>query len=165
MAVSSYIKTDGTPIGKLISGPLAGIFMNWFEKTYILNADSRFKPLLWKCMRDDIFIIWDQGDQDFDCLIWHLDQQLMGIEPRIHFTVEKEINNKFPFLDMLIQRKDDRLITKVYRKPTHTPQYINWRSNHPKNALLGVLKGLIHRAHPLCELDLSIHQEEHFLGG
>ena len=27
----------------------------------------------------------------------------------------------------------------------------NWNSNHPKNMLLGVLKGLIHRAHMLCD--------------
>jgi hypothetical protein len=89
----------------------------------------------------------------------------MGIEPRIQFTVEKEINNKLPFLDMymLIQRKDDRLITKVYRKPTHTQQYINWRSNHPKNALLGVLKGLIHRAHTLCDLQADLLEELNLL--
>jgi hypothetical protein len=28
-----FTQTDGTPIGKSISGPLAGIYMNWFEKT------------------------------------------------------------------------------------------------------------------------------------
>ena len=29
-------------------------------------------------------------------------------------------------------------------------QYINWNSNHPNNMLLGLLKGLVHRAHVLC---------------
>ena len=51
------------------------------------------------------------------------------------------------------------MVTKIYRKPTHTQQYINWNSNHPKDMLLGVLKGLIHQAHVICadlleELDL-----------
>ena len=45
-----------------------------------------------------------------------------------------------------------RLLTKVYRKLTHTQQYINWNSNHPKNMLLGVMKGLIHRTHVICVL-------------
>ena len=32
-----------------------------------------------------------------------------------------------------------------------TQQCINWVSIHPKNILLGILKGLIHRAHVLCD--------------
>ena len=53
---------------------------------------------------------------------------------------------------MSIKRCVDKLVTKVYRKDTHTQRYINWRSNHSKNCKLGTLKGLIHRAHLLCDL-------------
>ena len=56
------------------------------------------------------------------------------------------------FLDISIHRLADRLVTKVYRKETHTQKYIHWRSNRSKNCKLGVLKGLIHRAHLLCDL-------------
>ena len=31
-----YLQTDGTPIGKSISGPLAGIYMNWFKRPMYL---------------------------------------------------------------------------------------------------------------------------------
>ena len=57
-----------------------------------------------------------------------------------------------PFLDLSIQRLPNKLITKVYRKETHTQRYIHWRSNQSKNCKLGVLKGLIHRAHLLCDI-------------
>ena len=113
--------------------------MNWFEKIYVFNADNHFKPPFWKRMRDDIFIIWNQGDMEFDC--FH--QYLNGIDPRIQFTLETEKNRILPFLDISILRDKDRLITKGYTKPTHTQRYIHWRSNHPKNLLLGVLKGLL----------------------
>jgi hypothetical protein len=106
-------------------------------------------------MRDDVFILWDQGDQEFDCFYWYL----LGINPKIQFTLEKEVDKRLPFLDMDIKREETRLITKVYRKPTHTQQYIHWRSNHPKNLLLGVLKGLIHRAHQLCDLKEDLLEE------
>ena len=56
------------------------------------------------------------------------------------------------FLDVGLTKADGKLVTWIYRKPTHTQQYINWNSNHPKNMLLGVLKGLIHRAHVICDL-------------
>ena len=42
-----YFQTDGTPIGKSILGPLAGMFMNWFEKTFVFN-NPRFNFTLEK---------------------------------------------------------------------------------------------------------------------
>ena len=60
---------------------------------------------------------------------------------------------------MGISKLDGKLVTKIYRKPTHTQQYINWNSNHPKNMLLGVLKGLIHRAHVICDLKADLLEE------
>ena len=52
-----------------------------------------------------------------------------------------------------------KLITKVYRTLTHTQQCMNWNSNHPKNMLLGVLKGLRHRAHILCDRKEDLLEE------
>ena len=45
-----YTQLDGTPIGKSISGPIADIFMIWFEEEYIFNTDNEFHPYLkaWK---------------------------------------------------------------------------------------------------------------------
>jgi uncharacterized protein (UPF0335 family) len=65
--------------------------------------------------------------------------------------MELEANNQLPFLDLMIKRSENMLSTRIYRKPTHTQLYINWRSNHPKNVLIGTLKSLIHRAHKLTD--------------
>ena len=64
-----------------------------------------------------------------------------------------------PFLDVGIMKAEGKLFKKVYRKPIHTQQYINWVSTHPKNMLLGVLKGLIHRAHVLCDRKEDLLEE------
>ena len=52
-----YTQIDGTPIGKSMSGPLADIFMIWFEEQYIFNEKNVFKPYikLWKRFWDDIY--------------------------------------------------------------------------------------------------------------
>ena len=44
---------DGTPIGKSISGPIADIFMIWFEEEYVFNDSNEFQPYLkaWKRYR------------------------------------------------------------------------------------------------------------------
>jgi len=121
-------------------------------------------------MRDDIFVIWrdadkecskSRGSDDLDQFVWKLN----GCERRIQFTLEREKDRVLPFLDMSLKRDGNRLISKVYRKDTHTQRYINWRSNHPKNCLLGVLKGLIHRAHTLCDMREDLMDELDLLHG
>jgi len=152
-----YFQKDGLPIGKSISKPMAGIYMHWFEKTYIFNEDSRFKEniVFWKRQMDDVFFVWRGKKEDLELFVWLLN----GIENKVQFTLEIEKDNFLPFLDVGITKFEGKLITKVYRKPTHTQQYINWNSNHPKNMLLGVLKGLVHRAHVLCDRKEDLLEE------
>ena len=104
---------------------------------------------------DDIFFIWRGSKDELEVFVWHLN----GVEFKINFTLNHEKDNFIPFLDVGIPKKANRLTTNVYRKPTHTQQYINWNSNHPKNLLLGVMKGLIHRAHILCDEKEDLMEE------
>jgi hypothetical protein len=150
-----FKQTEGTPIGKSISGPIAGIYMNYFERNFVYNSKFSTRIRFWKRMKDDVFLIWDGTDRELDIFVNYLN----GREKRIQFTIEREEEGKLPFLDMLIMRDDNKLTTKVYRKPTHTQRYIHWTSNHPKNILLGVLKGLIHRAHVLCDKKEDLCEE------
>ena len=144
-----YFQRNGLPIGKSVSKPMAGIYMHWFEKTYVFNEGSKFKDkiVFWKRQMDDIFFIWRGTKDELELFVWTLN----GIEHRLQFTLEVEMDGYLPFLDVGIMKENGKFLTKVYRKPTHTQQYINWVANHPKNMLLGVLKGLIHRAHVLCD--------------
>ena len=73
-----------------------------------------------------------------------------------NFITEREKDGVLPFFDLSIKRLPTKLITKVYRKETHTQRYIHWRSNQSKNCKLGVLKGLVHRAHLLCCLEMFL---------
>ena len=152
-----YFQRDGLPIGKSISKPLAGIYMHWFEKNFVFNDDNSLKHCLkfWKRQVDDVFFIWKGTKDELEVFVWHLN----GVEMKIQFKMELEKEGFLPFLDVGISKSGGKLITKVYRKPTHTQQYINWASNHPKNMLLGVLKGLIHRAHVLCDLKEDLLEE------
>ena len=120
---------------------MAGIYMHWFEKNYVFNEGSRFKDniVFWKRQMDDIFFVWRGKKEDLEFFVWILN----GVDNKVQFTLEMEKDNYLPFLDVGIMKVEGKLVTKVYRKPTHTQQYINWDSNHPKNMLLGVLKGLI----------------------
>ena len=64
---------------------------------------------------------------------------------------------------MLIKRGKDSFTTKVYRKETRTQKYNHWRFNHSKAVLIGVMKGLIHKAHLLCDLKEDLLDELNLL--
>ena len=110
--------------------------MHWFEKTFVFGEDSKFKEriVFWKRQMDDVFFIWKGSKEELELFVWHLN----GFEYRVQSTLEVDKEGFLPFLDVGITNLDGELITKIYRKPTHTQQYINWNSNHPKNMLLGV---------------------------
>ncbi len=68
---------------------------------------------------------------------------LNSVEPSIEFTVELETNHELSFLDTLIYHHENGTITtKVYRKQTHTNQYLQFDSHHPMAHKQVVIKTL-----------------------
>ena len=56
----------------------------------------------------------------------------------IKFTYEEKSDNSLPFLDtLMIQKEDGTVKLLVYRKKTHTDQYMNFTTHHPLTQKLG----------------------------
>ena len=69
-------------------------------------------------------------------------------------------NDKIPCLDALFHRNSDgTLKTTVYRKKTHTDQYLNFSSHHPLHHKQGVVRTLIDRADALCSDPMDREEE------
>ena len=62
--------------------------------------------------------------------------ELNKIDQHITFTIEHEQDGQIPFLDTLVSRNDGTVTTKVYRKPSHTDRYLDFRSHHDKQLML-----------------------------
>ena len=78
--------------------------------------------------------------------------------------METENNNKLAFLDTAVSREPDgRLTTSVYRKPTHTDQYLAYDSHHPQSVKRGIVKCLYERAKPLVTKPSVISAEKKHL--
>ena len=106
------------------------------------GALATFKdaPKVWLRFVDDIFAIVRRSA--VESLLDHLNQQ----HPAIRFTIEIEEEGKLPFLDTAVHRCDGgKLRTSVYRKPTHTGAYLNFRSSHPLHAKRSVVSTLFQR--------------------
>ena len=109
----------------------------WSQSSQFLPSP----PSLWLRIVDDTFVI-NKAEHSRD-LLKHINNQ----DPHIQFTVEPTQQGSLPFLDTLVTiEPDNTFSTTVYRKPTHTDQYLCWDSNHHITAKQSVFNTLAHRA-------------------
>ena len=89
-------------------------------------------------------------------------RHLNRIKTCIQFTVEKESEDgKLPFLDVCLCRETDGSVTtSVYRKATHTNQYLSFDSHHPMAHKAAVVRTLISRASTLSSNGVERVAEE-----
>ena len=73
---------------------------------------------------------------------------------------EPNQDGSLPFLDTQISTgPNNTLITTVYRKPTHTDQYLHWDINHFIMAKHNVYNTLAHRAKAVSHNQQSVNKE------
>ena len=147
-----FQQTHGLPMGSPLSPIITEIYMTHLEENALQTAP--FQPLCWYRKVDDTFVIIDKTN-DPKQLLDHLNSQ----HPRMKFTMEEEANNQLPFLDVLVQRQDNQLVTSVYRKPTHTDQYLHFTSNHPLQVKKGIISTLTRRAKNICSTTPALESE------
>ena len=84
---------------------------------------------MWLRYVDDTFVI--QKEDHKQNFLEHIDSFDWGIM----FTVEdNKEDGVIPFLDATVKPEaDGGLSITVYRKPTHTDQYVQWNSHHQPN--------------------------------
>ena len=150
-----YTQVEGAAMGSPVSPIVANLFMEWFEETALRTF--RYEITVWRRYVDDTIVAL------CDSLIDLLSDHINSIDPAIKFTREEEDNMTIPMLDTLVRRTDERRLTfSVYRKPTHTDQYLQFESNQPFQHKLGVVRTLYHRCKVLCtEEDSKLKEIEH----
>lgn len=141
-----YRQVEGAAMGSPVSPIVANLYMEWFEEHAILTFQYEIK--IWKRYVDDTIVALCKT------LVDELMKHLNSIEPAIQFTHELEENRSLPMLDARANRTPTGTLEfSVYRKPTHTDQYLQFDSNQPLQHKLGVIRTLRHRCEQLCSTE------------
>ena len=141
-------------MGSPVSPIVCNVYMEYFEQQAL--AMGRHLLRLWRCYVDGTYTIMKKAHaQEFT-------EYLNMVDANIKWTTEGEVETvitedadedivwdrverALAFLDTWpVIPPDESIKTKVFRKETHTDQYLNFTSNHPLEHKRGVVRTLRH---------------------
>ena len=94
---------------------------------------------------------WERFSDDVSSILkrTHLEnffQHIKNLHQNIKFTLEKESNGELAFLDILLKRDNGEISVLVYRKTTHTEQFLHNSSHHQTSCKESVILSLFNRS-------------------
>ena len=84
---------------------------------------------------------------------------IKNLRQTIKFTMEEESNAELAFLDTLLKRNNRDIFVLVYRKPTHTDQYLHYSSHHQTSCRESVVSSLLNKAYSIISNKDDLHKE------
>ena len=137
-----YQQKDGLAMGSPLSCVIANFYLCHIENE--IMEDAALKPSLYGRFIDDCFV--EVRDMDHLAAL----QREFIRKSSLNFTNEVSIQNKIPFLDVLVEAADSRYNSTVFTKPTKSPDCINYKCEAPEKYKTGVIITLLERAWKIC---------------
>ena len=157
-----YKQLHGAAMGSPCSPVVANMYMEYFEKRALgPELPMSFIINTWLRYVDDVLTIVKKGTHHSPL------NHLNSIDPNIKFIIEPpNEQGATPFLDTFPRPSgnNNKIITSVYRKPTHMDRCLNFNSNHPKSAKHAVVRALTDRAKNVCSSPELLAEEMDHLG-
>ena len=154
-----YIQIHGCAMGSPVSPILVNLYMEKFEQRALAEYTG-IPPRIWVRYVDDV---WSNPKQSQEGQFFlHINK----VDKYIEFTQEpmKEPEKQLPYLDSLTHVESDNTIsTRVYRKPTHTDQYLQFDSHHALAHKLGVIRTLNYRADTIVSDPEEVRKEKEYI--
>jgi hypothetical protein len=120
-----FLQLIGTAIGTKAAPGVANHYLDWFEKMFVYIY--KLQPFLYVRYIDDCFLIWHHTLEELHEFVEHLNAQV----PTIKFTVEIS-EKQVSFLDVMVKKVNNRIVTDLYTKPTDSHDYLLYSSSHPQ---------------------------------
>ena len=144
-----YKQLWGVAMGTRCAPTVANIFMGHIEKK-ILDLSTHSSLIykgFWKRFIDDIILVWTGTEEELQEFI----QFINSLHPTIKFTANYNFQTRSaPFLDTNITITGGTISTDLYRKPTHSPQYLLPSSTHPPHCVRNIPYSLAYRIRRIC---------------
>ena len=137
---SHFRQIKGTAMGSKFAPTYATLVIGYLERQLYGKIEQQMdkkvseyiKENFWRFL-DDCFTIWTMGQKD----LMQFYSILNNLDEDIHYVMEFSTDST-PFLDVLILKKDNQLITDIYYKVTDSKQYLPFNSCHAKHIKVNI---------------------------
>ena len=133
----------GAAIGTKFAPPYACIFMDEVETSFLDTQE--LKPLVWFRYIDDVFFIWNHGQEKLDSFL----EEFNRFNLHLKFTHESS-KESIHFLDLNVMLSNGKLSTDLYIKSTDRHQFLHYTSSHPDHAKRSIIYSQALRISRIC---------------
>ena len=99
----------------------------------VLEREWEYVPILWARFRDDVYVLWQYGQEKLNDFHDWLNNRIPGIK----FTLKSSMHGT-EFLDLFIYLKNNKLHTRTYSKPCDDHAFLVPSSCHPSHTLRNI---------------------------
>ena len=138
-----YRQKQGTAMGTKMAPSYAILAMSKFEEMFLESCQQ--KPQVWWRYIDDIFLLWEHGEESLKHFLKHLN----SVHPTLKFTADYS-TEQINFLDVNVRRVGNKLATDLYVKPTDTHQFLDATSCHPGHCKTSIPYSQALRINRIC---------------
>ena len=150
-----YLQIEGVAMGSPLGPTFANFYMGDLEKRILTNTNS--KPSIYARYVDDIFTqVQDEAQ------LTNLKQEFQD-NSVLNFTNEVNVENKLPFLDILVDTSNNNFHTSVYHKPTDHGKCLNAHSECVEKYKNSVINNYLTRAYKVTSSWTEFHNEVVFI--
>lgn len=144
---SIYKQCKGTAMGSKMSPNFSSLYVASFENEFVLNQRNPFyfNIKLWRRYVDDIFVIFEGSIQSLMDFYNYLNSSHQHLKFSLNHSV-----SAISFLDIMIRREDNRLITDLYRKETDKCSFLHANSFHPPHMKKSLPISQFNRVKRIC---------------
>ena len=132
---TNYLQISGTAMGTKFAPNYANLVLGYLEHLLFYIIQTKFSISIaikfrkrYKRYLDDVFIIWDKHDGEFEDVL----DIMNDLNHKIKFTWDSRGDNA-TFLDIKLTKRNNAIITDIFYKETDTKQYLEFNSNHPRH--------------------------------
>ena len=146
-----YVQIEGVAMGSPLGPCFANFYMGHIENI-VLN-DLGLKPSIYGRYVDDIFIQITDESQIISL------KNALESNSVLNFTYEMNVNNKLPFLDIMVDSSGTDFRTEVYHKPTDQGICLNFKSECIERYKQGTVFNYLNRAYKIASTWFEFNAE------